>query len=235
MENFDVREMRYPNAAALAGALAAEIASELQAALHRGRTPSLAVPGGRTPIALFERLCAEALDWRRVWITLVDERWVSPGSPSSNEKLVREHLLQKRAAGAQFVGLKSDADDARSGANASWAALNAVPRPFARVVLGMGEDGHIASLFPDSPGLATALDPAHAPGCVAMTAPGPPQARISLNLAALLQSQRISLLLVGVSKWTTYERARLRGPAVDMPVRALWQQRSVPVTVYWSP
>jgi 6-phosphogluconolactonase len=99
----------------------------------------------------------------------------------------------------------------------------------------MGEDGHIASLFPDSPGVAVALDPAQPPGCVATTAPVPPRARISLNLAALLQARRIALLIVGDAKWAVYERARLRGPIVDLPVRALLAQQSVPVSVYWAP
>ena len=103
------------------------------------------------------------------------------------------------------------------------------------MLLGMGDDGHVASLFPDSPGLAVALDPGRPPGCVAMTAPVPPRERLSLNLRALLDSRRIAIVITGAEKWATYERARLRGPAVDMPVRALLQQQNVPVAVYWSP
>jgi len=99
----------------------------------------------------------------------------------------------------------------------------------------MGEDGHVASLFPDSPALALALDLTQPPGCVAMTAPAPPRERISLNLRALLDSRRIALLIAGDSKWATYERARRRGPAGDMPVRALLQQQNVPIAIYWSP
>src|ERR1019366_1910473 len=99
----------------------------------------------------------------------------------------------------------------------------------------MGEDGHVAWLFPDSPGLAVALDLSAPPGCVAMTAPEPPRGRMSLNMRALLHSRRIEVLIVGNAKWATYERVRVRGPVVDMPVRALLQQQNVPVSVYWSP
>jgi 6-phosphogluconolactonase len=231
----EVRELRFGNAAALTDALAAEIIAQLQSALTAGRTASLVVPGGRSPVALFERLSREALLWQRVWITLSDERWVDVDSPASNERLVREHLLRNAAATAHFIGLKNDAADPRSGAQASWAALEPVPRSFDTVLLGMGEDGHFASLFPDSPGSAVALDPTQPPGCVAMVAPVPPRARISLNLSALLRARRIALLISGNVKWSVYERAQLRGPVVELPVRALLSQQRVPVSVYWSP
>jgi 6-phosphogluconolactonase len=233
--NPDAHERRFPNAAALIEALALDIVGVLQTGLAGGRGASLALPGGRTPVPLFERLSNAELDWDDVWVTLGDERWVEAGSASSNEKLVRDHLLKGNAAIANFVGLKNAAADARSGAHAGWSAVAEVPRPFDFMLLGMGDDGHVASLFPDSPGLALALDLTQPPGCVAMTAPTPPRERLSLNLRALLDSRRIGVLITGEDKWATYERARVRGPAVDMPVRALLQQQNVPVSVYWAP
>jgi 6-phosphogluconolactonase len=233
--NFDTREHRFANAAALNEALALEITGALQDGLAAGRGASLAVPGGRTPVALFEKLSNAELDWDDVWVTLTDERWVDATSPSSNEKLVRDHLLRGAAAEANFVGLKNGASEAHSGAHATWSSVAEIPRPFDFMLLGMGDDGHVASLFPDSPGLAVALDPSQPPGCVAMTAPVAPRTRLSLNLRALLDSRRIAVMIIGDDKWATYERARVRGPAVDMPVRALLQQQNVPVSVYWSP
>jgi 6-phosphogluconolactonase len=231
----EARERRFTSAAALIDALAMDIVGALQAGLAAGRGASLAVPGGRTPVPLFERLRSGALDWDDVWVTLGDERWVDTGSAASNEKLVRDHLLKGAAASANFVGLKNRAADAHSGAAASWSAVAEIPRPFDFMLLGMGDDGHVASLFPGSPGLALALDPAQPPGCVAMTAPSPPRERLSLNLRALLDSRRVAVLIVGEEKWATYERACVRGPAIDMPVRALLQQQNVPVSVYWAP
>ncbi len=233
--SFEARERRFPNASALTEALAADIASALETGLGTGRGASLVVPGGRTPIALFERLSSVELDWQNVWVTLTDERWVDSGSSSSNERLVREHLLRHAAAKCNFVGLKNAAADARSGAAASWSAIAELPRPFDFVLLGMGDDGHIASLFPNSPGLDAGLDPMRPPGCIAMTAPAAPQARLSLNLRALIDARAIAVLIVGGAKWATYERARVRGPVLDMPVRGLLLQQNVPVTVYWSP
>jgi 6-phosphogluconolactonase len=235
MASSDAHERRFPNAAALIETLALDIADALREGLAAGRGASLVVPGGRSPMPLFEHLSSAELDWDDVWVALSDERWVDASSASSNEKLVRDHLLKGAAAGAHFVGLKNGAADARSGAHASWSAVAELPRPFDFMLLGMGEDGHVASLFPDSPGLALALDPAQPPGCVAMTAPVPPHERLSLNLRALLDSRRIGVLITGPDKWATYERARARGPAVDMPVRALLQQQNVPVAVYWAP
>ena len=107
--SFDPQERRFQSAAALTEALANDIATALQSGLALGRGASLVVPGGRTPVALFERLATSELDWEDVWVTLTDERWVDPDSNSSNEHLVREYLLRNEAEKAQFVGLKTAA------------------------------------------------------------------------------------------------------------------------------
>jgi 6-phosphogluconolactonase len=117
----------------------------------------------------------------------------------------------------------------------AWETYARVPRPFDVTVLGMGDDGHTASLFPSSPNLKSALNPSAIAGCVGMWSPTPPQARISLNLSALLDSRRIFLFLVGEQKWRTYLRACEPGPTQDMPVRAVLRQEKTPVEVVWAP
>jgi 6-phosphogluconolactonase len=231
----DTRLRRYPDRAALSEALAARIVGALEDGMRGGGSASLVVSGGRSPAALFDMLSSAALDWRRVWIALADERWVDTTSSDSNEHLVREHLLRNAAAKANFVGMKTDAAHPAEAAASSWSAIAPLPRPFDYVLLGMGDDGHTASLFPQSPGLATAIDPLQPPGCVAMIAPMAPQARMSLNLSALLDARRIGLLIVGDGKLAVYERAGESGPVADMPVRALLRQQQLPVSVYWAP
>jgi 6-phosphogluconolactonase len=232
---FDTRLRRFADSAALTEALAADIVASLHDGVRAGRDASLVVAGGRSPLALLEKLSAIELDWQRVWVTLTDERWVESSSSDSNEHLVRQHLLRNAAAKAKFVGLKTAAAEPGAAAAASWSAIAQLPRPFDHVLLGMGDDGHTASLFPHSPELGVALDALQPPGCVATRSPVPPPARLSLNLSALLDSRRIALLIVGGGKWATYERAAMSGAVAEMPVRALLRQQRVPVTVYWAP
>lgn len=231
----DPRLRRFADPAALTEALAADIVESLQRALQAGRGASLAVSGGRSPVALFERLSRVELDWRRVGITLTDERWVETASSDSNEHLLRAHLLRNAAASARFIGLKTAAAQPDAAAASSWLGIAQLPRPFDYVLLGMGDDGHTASLFPHSPGLDVALDPRQPPACVGMVAPLPPRSRISLNLSALLDARHIGLLILGGGKWASYQRAALEGPVDQMPVRALLRQQRVPLSVYWAP
>jgi 6-phosphogluconolactonase len=215
--------------------LAARIAADLASAIAERGSASLVVSGGRSPVKLFERLRAHALDWSRVSVALADERWVAPSDPASNERLVRDWLLKDCAAGARFYGLKNDAATPDLGADSAWDTFAGIARPFDVVVLGMGDDGHTASLFPGSPNLGRALDDTAAPGCIGMLAPTAPTARLSLNLAALLAARRIVLLITGDSKWITYSAAAQPGAASEMPVRAVLRQRRTPVDVIWSP
>ncbi len=230
-----VHEHRFPDSSALAQALSGEIKVDLEEAVGVRSTASLVVSGGHTPLKLFQQLRAESLDWRRIWVTLADERWVETTAEASNERMVREQLLVGRAAAAHFVGLKNPAPMPEAGAHWAWRALSRVPRPFDVVLLGMGEDGHTASLFPGSLSLARALDATAAPGCAAVNALTAPHARISLNLSALLDARRIVLHFEGESKWQVYQRARLPGSAAELPVRAILHQKEVPIDVYWSP
>ena len=226
---------RHPDLDALAGALASEVAAGLRAAIGARGLASLVVSGGRSPIKFFQQLRTQPLDWSRVCIALADERWVDTDDADSNEKLVRDHLLQDAAAAARFAGLKNGAPTPDLGAVSAWETFARVPRPFDIVVLGMGDDGHTASLFPKSPNLAGALNSAAAAGCVGMWSPTAPHARLSLNLSALLDSRHIFLLLSGNSKWQVYQTAAQAGPVEEMPIRCVLRQTHTPVDVTWAP
>lgn len=216
-------------------ALAAAVVARLRAALAVRAAASLLVPGGRTPLPLFARLAAADLDWSRVWVTLTDERVVAVDDAASNERLVRGHLLVGRAAAARLVGWRTatgiDGDDV----GALWQHHAVLPRPIDVVVLGMGEDGHFASLFPGTPGLGEALDEHARPACVATRAPAPPTARLSFNLSALVEARSILLPLPGAAKHAVYARAGTSGSALELPVRALLAQRRAPLEVHFAP
>ena len=226
---------KFESSDALARALAAQIAESLAAAVAARGLASLVVSGGKSPLRLFELLREEKLDWSRVCIALADERWVDTNDPDSNEKLVRDHLLRGPAAAARFHGLKNGAPTPDMGAVSAWETFARVPRPFDALVLGMGDDGHTASLFPGSPNLPRALNPAAVAGCAGMWAPVAPQARLSLNLSALLDSRRVVLLISGAGKWRTFLAAGAPGAVEDMPVRAVLRQSRTPLQVMWAP
>jgi 6-phosphogluconolactonase len=214
----------YADGAALADAAAHAAAERLAEGLRTKPRASLVATGGCSPGPVYDRLKAAAFDWARIVVTLSDERCVDQAAPESNARLVRERLLVGAAAKAHLVALWPAADPA------ALAAL----APFDVVMLGMGEDGHVASLIPGDPGLARNLDP-EGEALLAEVPAGlgsPPTARITLTLKALLLSRAIFLLIAGEAKRSVIDRA-LGG--ADLPVRAILAQRDVPVRVFWSP
>lgn len=221
----------FTSRAELDAALAARLAADLRADLAVQPHSSLAVSGGSTPRQMFQRLSAAELDWARVVITLVDERWVDPTDPDSNEALVRACLLQERAAAASFVGLKTPGDDCAAAMTEVENTVASLPRPFAAVVLGMGGDGHTASWFPQAGNLQLLLDPAN-PARVAATDPvTAPHPRMTLTLAAVLDSRHIHLHITGADKRTVLEAATARG----YPVASVLAQTQTPLTIWWAP
>jgi len=235
MPTGDLELKRFDGAHALATGVASDIAAQLARAIAARGEAGLLVPGGHSPSVLFEQLRTQEVDWSRVSIALVDERWVEPTGSQSNERFVREALLRDGAAAARFFGLKNPAPSPDLGAAAAWNALAPLPRPVDLTVLGMGDDGHIASLFPGSPNLKRALDLEAPEGCISMWSPSAPQARLSLNLRALLDSRRILIFIRGEAKWRAYAAACGPGPVEEMPVRAVLRQQRVPVEVVWAP
>lgn len=211
----------YPTPAALADAAAHAIEARLAEALRTAGRASLVGTGGRSPAPVYDRLAASAIDWARVVVTLSDERCVPEDSPDSNAGLLRAHLLKGAAAKAHLLPLWPEPDPR------ALAAL----APFDAVMLGMGEDGHVASLIPGDPGLAEALTTDRLMVPVPEGLGKPPLARISLTLSALSQSRAIFLLIAGKAKREVIERAQA---GEDLPVARLLGL-PVPVRVFWTP
>lgn len=225
----------WPDRDALAGKLAQDIAMHLTARLASSGAALLAVSGGTTPVRFFEALAKTGIDWSRVTITLVDERWVDESSPRSNAALVRHHLLTGKAAGARFLPLYSPDHTPEAGWLAAELRLRTAPMPMTVAILGMGEDGHTASYFPGGDRLDAALDPRTKRMTEIIRAPAAGEPRITLTLATLLAAERLVLHIEGETKRQVLERALAEGPVTNMPVRAVLHQNRVPVEVHWAP
>ncbi|WP_133407327.1 6-phosphogluconolactonase [Parashewanella tropica] len=224
----------FDSATQLAEKLADKIATLLQEGVDNRGKASLVVSGGSTPVALFKLLSNKNIDWQSVYITLADERWVDATDSASNEALVREHLLQNKAASAKFTGLKNMFATAVEGAALASEKLEHFPDKFDVVILGMGNDGHTCSWFPCAPSseLENALTSEKT--CVAVTPTSAPHERITLTKPRILSSRQVFLHLVGESKLDVYRQAQRSDDVSEMPIRAVLSQSQTPVDVYWS-
>ncbi|MGQ7844569.1 6-phosphogluconolactonase [Granulosicoccus sp. 3-233] len=226
----------------LAERLGNTVAQCLRSALEQHGEASLVVSGGSTPAPVLRYLSGVDLDWSRVSVTLADERWVPPGHPDSNESLVRETLLQDKAATARFVPLYREGLSESDALPVVAADISAMHQPFTVVMLGMGGDGHTASLFPDA--AAEELLPAMALDNEDVVAflhpPSVSQARISLTRACLLHAENRFLHITGDAKCDVLAAALDSCEGGDWqaghaPVLGLLTEQPARASVFWSP
>ncbi|KKO46539.1 6-phosphogluconolactonase [Arsukibacterium ikkense] len=222
----------YTDSAALNHDFARQLVSILTDAIANRGQAYLVVSGGRTPTALFNTLSQAELAWDKVTVLLADERFVPVDSADSNERLVKTHLLQANASAANFISLYAGAATAEQAIAAISARLKALPA-FDAVILGMGEDGHTASLFPCSRELTAGLA-ADASAVLAVNPTSAPHQRISLSLPRLLNSRQIFLHLVGPGKLEVLNKAQATNDVASMPIRAIIQQPDVDVAVMYA-
>ena len=215
------KERLFESRGSLSSALAADVANALQHHVMSKGKACLAVSGGSTPKLFFETLSRIDIPWSKIAITLVDDRQVPETSPRSNAKLVRDNLLQNRAAGAEFIPLFENPDADKTA-------------PLDVVVLGMGNDGHTASLFPGGDHLAEALDPKTEKRLIKISAPASGEPRLTFTLPALLDASLLCLHIEGQEKRDVLNKALAEGPVEAMPIRAVLRSKK-PLTLYWCP
>lgn len=230
--------VEYASRDAMADSLTEATVQRLQDAIDARGFASIAVSGGSTPKMLYDRLAQTDLDWSKVHVVLMDERWVEPGEEGSGETFVRETLLQDKGAAAPFVGLKTPGETPFDGLGEAIERLASVPRPFDIVFLGMGVDGHTASWFPRALGLPEALAENGAP-VAAIEAKrtevsGPYTQRITLTRSAIEGAGALWLLITGADKRDALDAAMGAGPVEDMPVRALLRSGDIGFKIHWA-
>lgn len=226
-----MKQTEFATAEELNEAFAQRIADILLDAVEKRGAASLLVSGGRTPVALFRTLSKAPLDWANITVSLADERWVSTDHDASNEKLVRENLLQNKASAASFISLTTADENATDGVETITQRFSQVKKPFDVLILGMGEDGHTASLFPCSPQITEGLT--SDAEFIAVTPGTAPHQRMSFTLKGLLNSRNIFLHLTGERKKAVLEQALAGDDQAEMPIRAVIQNADVELV--WAP
>lgn len=217
----------FPHANALDQELSSCVAASLRAGIAAHGNASLAVSGGRTPAGFFNALSQIELDWSKVTLTLVDERCVSEDSPHSNARNVRKHLLQGPAAAANFLPLYLPEE----GIDSTRARLDSLPALLDVVVLGMGEDGHTASIFPDSPQREAALF--DSTSVLAIEGKAPVSERLTLSASRLLATRSLILHITGEPKWQVLGQA-LASPSPALPVSHFLHAQGISKHVFWT-
>ncbi|MBX8515264.1 6-phosphogluconolactonase [Pseudomonas cichorii] len=221
----------FDNPQQLAGALAGNVAERLNAAIAANGVATLVVSGGRSPVAFFQSLAEKPVDWSKVVISLADERWVPVEHADSNAGLLQRHLLQGPVAEAKFIGLYTPAESLEEAALAADEILAQLPA-IDVLILGMGDDGHTASLFPGSPNLEQALSLDDERRCLPMLAPSVPHQRLTLTRRLLASARHPILSVSGQAKLDTLRTALAGDDIAQLPVRAFLNST---LEIYWCP
>ncbi|MFD1298665.1 6-phosphogluconolactonase [Lysobacter gummosus] len=234
-----LHERLFDDGEQLAQALAKQVAADLRGALARHGEACIALSGGNTPKRFFDALSTQTLDWARVTVLPVDERWLPPEHPRSNERLLREHLCKNNAAVARLLPMYRPTPTPEMALMPVLTKIANEGLPLDVVVLGMGEDGHVASLFPDlgydNPALREiGLQPRGRAPVMSVRTTAMPEPRMTLTLSAIFTAPAIYLHIEGESKRAVLEGAQ-RDPRSALPIRSVLSGAPVAPTLYWSP
>lgn len=213
--------------------LASHVASELTKAIAEKGKASIAVSGGSTPKGFFKALSQFDLAWDKVTITLADERWVDFESDASNTRLVHENLLQNKAESATFFHLKRGELSEETLTELNSEAKSSL-LPLDVLILGMGEDGHTASLFPCSDQIKEGLDVENSTALMKVVPKTAPNDRITFTFSHLIQSKNVILHVCGDNKKVVLEQANSGNDFFEMPIRAFLQNQNIETQVYWA-
>jgi 6-phosphogluconolactonase len=223
----------YPTKVELDTALAQFVAEKVTQAIAARGKAVIALSGGRTPMGMLTKLRQLPLPWEKVLVTLVDDRWVEENHPDSNARLLREALLQDHAQAATFLPLKNSAPSPHEGQMECETHLSQLPAKLDVVILGMGEDGHTASLFPEAPELETAMYGEQR--CAAISPQTAPHLRMTLTAPYISQSRTVILHITGTSKkQLLQEMCAEDAPKPYAPIRRVFAFIRTEKYVFWA-
>ncbi len=217
-------------------AVVQRLADTLQSASLSQKNILLGVSGGSTPMPIYQALAQKELAWNRVKLLLVDERWVPNNNADSNERNIRNAFSANAQAEKNIIGLWSNKTNLESAAIAADQKLAAMNDVMDAVVLGMGEDGHFASLFPSSLNFDAAISN-QGSRFILPISPMPanvPHSRLSMSLAYIQRAKRIILAITGEKKKLVLQQAIAEGDVHHLPIAALFKANSSAVEIYWS-
>jgi len=227
----NLRRHEFADRAALAEALSAVVAGVLRDAIDQRGAATLAVSGGSTPGLFFDALSSQEIDWSNVTVLPVDERIVPETSERSNARLIRSRLLQNAAAAARFLTLYQPTDP-EAAAREADDHVGRLGLPLDVVILGMGNDGHTASFFPDADALEALLDSRTTKLVSAVHAASAGEARLTLTLPPIASARLLALHIEGAEKAATLEQALTSTPA--LPISRVIKAAETPVEVFWA-
>ena len=189
------------------------ISDRLNSSIENEGSASLVVSGGSSPIRIYEELSNIDISWSRVFLTLVDDRFVNPDHRDSNQKLLYNHFIKNKAKDIKFFPLTEN-----------FLTKANFKKPFDITLLGMGEDGHFASLFPDMINNNEAFNLNESPKILITPPQGNPYLpRITMNLSLIMKSINIVLLIKGKAKQDIFNKAK---KDEDLPIHYLIKNRN---------
>lgn len=232
----EIEWWEYDDAAEMAAAVAGDIAFVIESAIDARGACVIALAGGKTPLPIYEKLAATKLDWKRVTIIPTDERIVPLGDPLSNITAIGKAFLPK---GARVIPIVSEAaKDYRAAGKAADARLGDLHWPLDLCLLGVGTDGHTASIFPGADYEEAIAGPRERRALGVMPDPLPadaPVARITLSRAAIVSARALTLAVTGAEKRKVIEAAIKQGPSSAYPIGRVLADAELPVDIHWSP
>jgi 6-phosphogluconolactonase len=225
----------YDSLTELADAVAGDVGFIIDSAVDARGTSLIAVPGGSTGPAIFPKLVAQKLPWKKVTIIPTDDRIVPMEDERSNVRAIAKTFLP---AGARVIPIAADIADYRLAGNSADARLQDLPWPPDLVWLGMGKDGHTASIFA-GPDLQDALDAPKARRAIGvMPDPLPPEApvaRVTLTRAAILSARTDMITITGEEKRKLLEQAIADGQSSKLPIGRVLAEVEQPIDIHWCP